>query len=163
MKHARIISGNDVLNGTTHHPFGPGSVVLAGGCFDVVHYGHIHYLKEAKASGDILVVALENDEFIKKRKKRAPFHTQMQRAQILSELRSVDVVILLPTMHTDKDYEQLVMKIKPHVIAITKGDTHATNKNDYAKRVGGTCIVVNDIVEGLSSSIITTYGRIVHD
>ena len=83
-------------------------VVLVGGCFDVLHYGHVQFLESAKSRGDLLVVALEPDEFIAKRKKRKPVHTQAERAAILSALRSVDVVLLLPFFTTDMEYRRMV-------------------------------------------------------
>lgn len=50
-------------------------IVLVGGCFDLLHYGHFTFLKNAKKEGDVLVVALESDEFILNQKKRKPVHT----------------------------------------------------------------------------------------
>ena len=79
-------------------------VVLVGGCFDILHIGHIRFLKAARKQGDSLVVALESDEFIRLQKRREPFHTQAERAEILAALRSVDTVILLPLLSTDEDY-----------------------------------------------------------
>ena len=51
-------------------------VVLAGGVFDIIHPGHIHTLKAAKALGDILVVAIATDKTAQKMKKRIPLHNQ---------------------------------------------------------------------------------------
>ena len=59
-------------------------VVLVGGCFDVLHYGHIHFLSSAKNHGDQVVVALESDENVKTRKgSTRPIHTQAQRKAML--------------------------------------------------------------------------------
>jgi len=49
-------------------------VVLAGGVFDIIHPGHIHTLKAAKALGDVLVVAIATDKTAQKMKKRIPLH-----------------------------------------------------------------------------------------
>ena len=58
--------------------------VLVGGCFDFIHFGHISFLKQAKASGDYLIVALESDENVRLAKGDArPIHTQEQRKQKL--------------------------------------------------------------------------------
>ncbi len=57
-------------------------IVLVGGCFDVLHYGHLEFLHEAKKQGKYLIVALEPDETIIKYKKRKPIHNQLQRAKI---------------------------------------------------------------------------------
>jgi len=95
-----------------------GVKVLVGGCFDLIHLGHVRFLKAAKNQGDILIVALESDEFIRKRKKREPFHNQLERAEILSSLKMVDLVILLPFFNSYNDYLKLVKVVKPDIIAI---------------------------------------------
>ena len=55
-------------------------IVLVGGCFDILHFGHLMFLKNAKEEGKVLVVLLESDEFIKKFKHREPVHKQNERA-----------------------------------------------------------------------------------
>ena len=122
--------------------------VLVGGCFDVLHYGHVSFLKKAKALGDYLVVLLESDARIKKLKGPSrPFHNQLQRKEILESLKFVDEVILTKDEMTDQDYENLIIKINPQIIAIEEGKktkTHASLVN--AKVVG------IDKVEGYSTS-----------
>ena len=129
-------------------------IVLVGGCFDIFHYGHFQFLKKAKKQGDILIIALESDQFIKKRKKRMPFHNQKQRAKILSSLNFVDLVILLPYFSSDDDYFKLVNEIKPKVIAITAGDLQRQNKAKQAKMVGGKVVVVTPLIKNFSSTRI---------
>jgi cytidyltransferase-like protein len=138
-------------------------VVLVGGCFDVLHYGHVKFLESAKARGDILVVALENDEFIRKRKKREPFHTLKQRAEILTNLRSVDAVVCLPTFATTAEYIEFVSIIRPSIIAVTSGDTHLPQKRQCAEAVGSEIIEVCDLVPGLSTSTLLNYAHLLHD
>ncbi|MBI3343244.1 adenylyltransferase/cytidyltransferase family protein, partial [Candidatus Gottesmanbacteria bacterium] len=58
--------------------------ILVGGCFDLLHYGHIRFLEEAKKLGDHLVVALESDENVRRMKGEGrPIHTQAQRKEML--------------------------------------------------------------------------------
>ncbi len=97
-------------------------IVLVGGCFDILHFGHIQFLEKADQEGDYLIVALEPDERIIHYKHRTPAHIQQERAHNLLALRSVDSVILLPLLHGFPDYLALVKTIKPHVIAITAND-----------------------------------------
>lgn len=103
--------------------------VLVGGCFDILHYGHIHFLKEAKKLGDYLVVIIESDKRVKKLKGNTrPFHNQNQRQEILESLSFVDEVIILKDEMNDRDYEEVVKNINPKIIAITEGGktkTHA--------------------------------------
>ena len=97
--------------------------ILIGGCFDVLHLGHIRFLKKAKSFGNYLVVLLESDENIKKLKGlNRPFHNIKERQEILESLRYVDEIITLPRLMNNKTYDNLVKKIKPDMIAITKGD-----------------------------------------
>ena len=84
--------------------------VLVGGCFDLIHFGHLKFLEKAKEQGDFLIVALESDEFIKKYKKKLPVHRQLERAEILSNLNMIDLIILLPLFETNNDYFDLVKK-----------------------------------------------------
>lgn len=103
-------------------------VVLVGGCFDILHWGHISFLKKAKALGNYLVVALESDENVKKLKGPGrPIHNQKQRKKMLESLRFVDKVIALPPMKSDSDYEKLVRQVNPDIIAVTYGDTKNTH------------------------------------
>jgi FAD synthetase len=113
-----------------------GKRVLVGGCFDILHYGHISFLNNAREQGDILIVMLESDEFIKKYKNRTPFHTQQQRAEILAQLMAVDYVIKLPLMQGNTAYADLVKKIKPAIIAVTAKDPKLDLKKEQAKVIG---------------------------
>lgn len=128
--------------------------VLVGGCFDLLHYGHYTFLKKAKEVGDYLMVALESDEFIVKQKKRKPVHSQRERAEILSELNCIDMVIMLPYLSSDKEYESFVKKICPSIIAVTKGDPQIENKRRQAMLVGGRLQIVAPVLEDYSTQKI---------
>lgn len=132
--------------------FPAGKMVLVGGCFDVLHVGHIEFLTQARCQGDFLVVALESDEFIKIVKKKTPFHNQKERSRVLRELRCVDWVVLLPRLKTDKHYLALVRRLKPKVIAITRGDPQKGNKEAHIKTVGGILTVVTPHIAGKSTT-----------
>lgn len=128
--------------------------VLVGGCFDIMHYGHLMFLDHARSLGGHLVVALEPDERIKIFKHRDPVHTQQQRAQILSQLRIVDEVIALPFITTYDDYLALVRQIKPHIIAVTDGDSQLANKQKQAAAIGAEVCIVTPYITGFSSTDI---------
>ena len=113
-------------------------IVLAGGCFDILHLGHILFLKKAKQQGDLLFLFLESDENIKRLKgSNRPINTRDDRARALSALPSVDYIIKLPKLPTDKDYDRLIAQIKPDVIAVTEEDPNLAKREDQASRVGG--------------------------
>ena len=117
-------------------------IVLVGGCFDILHYGHLVFLQKAKAEGDFLLVALESDQFIEDVKKRQSIHDQLQRAEIINALQIVDGVIMLPYFTTSEQYMDLVTKLKPAVIAVSEGDTRLDNKKRQAVAVGATVKIV---------------------
>jgi FAD synthetase len=135
-------------------------IVLAGGCFDVLHFGHIEFLKNAKAAGDYLIVALEPDESIINYKRRKPIHTQKERAEILASLRFVDCVVLLPVLKGFIDYKQLVINVCPTVIAVTADDPMLENKKKQASEVGAEVKIVTPRLSNFSSTTIVTSGML---
>ena len=117
--------------------------VLVGGCFDLLHFGHINFLREAKKHGDYLIVALESDENVRRMKgDNRPIHTQVQRKEMLEALTFVDEVRSLPQMKTDDDYNNLVLEIKPAIIAITEGDPILDKKQKQAGSIGAKLIII---------------------
>jgi rfaE bifunctional protein nucleotidyltransferase chain/domain len=113
-------------------------LVIVGGCFDLLHLGHIVFLQKAKEQGEVLLVLLESDQTIQRLKgKNRPIHTQEVRAQILAELKSVDYVLNLPPIDSDQEYDRLLVALHPSVIATTQGDEYDYHKKRQAKKVGG--------------------------
>ena len=134
-------------------------IVLAGGCFDILHYGHISFLKQAKTYGDYLIVALESDENVQRMKGNTrPIHTQAQRKEMLETLSCVDEVVALPPMHGDRDYFAFVQKIKPSIIAITEGDPAKNKKLAQAKDVGATLVEIPKIHTPSTSQLAKLLG-----
>jgi cytidyltransferase-like protein len=129
-----------------------GKRVLVGGCFDVLHFGHITFLAKARAAGEALIVALEPDEFITKKKAKKPVHTQDERAHILAALRDVDAIVMLPFFHQDEHYLQMTRSIAPQVIAVSEGDPNYGKKLKHAQVTGAKLAVVTPHLRGFSSS-----------
>lgn len=128
--------------------------MLVGGVFDILHYGHIHFLKKAASFGDRLIVALESDKNVKKLKgKTRPIHPQNQRREMLESLTFVDEVIILGNDMKDADYDLFVQKVRPNIIAVTKGDPVLTKKLNQARRVGARLIEIPKI-KGISTTQI---------
>lgn len=118
-------------------------IVLAGGCFDILHAGHIAFLEKAKKSGDALFLLLESDQAIKKLKgENRPINPQSVRAKILSAVEFVDFIVMLPKTFETTDYHKLVKNIVPNIIAVTAGDPNLKEKKSQAKEVGGKVKVV---------------------
>lgn len=88
-------------------------IVFTNGCFDILHVGHIRYLKEAKSLGDILVVGVNTDNSVKKLKGPArPIQNENDRAEILSSLESVDFVVLF----SEETPEKLIHSVRPDIL-----------------------------------------------
>lgn len=118
-------------------------IVLAGGCFDILHKGHLVFLKNAKKKGDVLFVLLESDRNVRRLKGEGrPVNNQKKRAKTLAQIPSIDFITLLPEMRLDEDYFELTRKLKPHIIAMTEEDMRAREKEAQAKSVGGNAVIV---------------------
>jgi len=87
-------------------------IVFTNGCFDIIHIGHIRYLKEAKALGDVLVVGLNSDKSVSMLKPDRPITPQDQRAEILSSLGMVDYV----TLFDEETPYELIKLLHPDVL-----------------------------------------------
>ena len=130
-------------------------IVLAGGCFDILHVGHIEFLKKAKKLNGTLLVMLESDEKIRELKgSRRPVNSQIDRAYVLAHLKPVDLVLLLPYFKTNNKYFQLVNTIKPDIIALTKDDPVIRFAKKQAKEVGAKLVEVIERKNGYSTGEI---------
>jgi len=127
-------------------------IVLANGCFDVLHVGHIRYLEAAKALGDLLIVGVNSDEQTRRLKGDGrPLVPQDQRAQIVSALEAVDFV----TIFEEPTVKKLLLAIKPDVHA--KGTDYTEDmvpERDVVRSFGGRVAIVGDPKNHSSSEII---------
>src|SRR4030043_2279909 len=88
-------------------------IVFTNGCFDLLHVGHIRYLEEAKALGDILVVGINSDQSVRRIKgPYRPILPEEERAEILSGLGCVDYV----TIFDEADHLELISFLRPHIL-----------------------------------------------
>lgn len=128
------------------------SKVLVGGCFDILHIGHLDFLEAAKAAGDILIVLVESDQKIATLKgHHRPINSQADRARLLRALKMVNQVILLPSNMTDSDYDKLISEIKPDILATTSPDPGLHHKQRIAKLVKAKLKIVNKLIKGYST------------
>lgn len=93
-------------------------VVMVSGGFDPIHIGHIRYIQEAKLLGDYLIVVLNNDNWIKIKKRKA-FMPEIERKEIIEAISGVDEVIISEHCKNTKDMSvcEEIKKIKPHIFA----------------------------------------------
>src|SRR3989338_3317419 len=128
-------------------------IILVGGCFDILHIGHIRFLEEAKKLGGKLLVLLESDKKVKELKgKNRPVFTQNERTHTLASLLSVDYIVLLPHLK-NSDYDKLITLIKPDIIAAAENDPILDKKRRQAEMVSGKLVKLK-FFKSLSSSQI---------
>ena len=129
-------------------------IVLANGCFDFFHVGHIRYLAGAKALGDILIVAVNSDEQVRKLKgQNRPLMPERERAEIISALKFVDYV----TIFAEPTVEELIRAIRPDFHA--KGTDYTTNtvpEREIVRELGGQVAIVGDPKNHSSTELIKT-------
>ena len=126
-------------------------IAFTNGCFDILHAGHIAMLREARNTADLLVVGLNSDKSIRRIKgKDRPVNQQNNRIMVLSELESIDYIIVF---NQDTPI-QLLKKIKPDVLV--KGGDYRLNQvvgADLVESHGGKVVLVKPI-KGLSTTQI---------
>ena len=115
-------------------------IAFTNGCFDLLHYGHIKYLQEAKRSTDILILGLNSDGSIKEIKgNNRPLNKQADRAKVLSALSCVDYVCIFSQPTPLK----LIKLVKPEILI--KGGDWEIDKivgADFVKSYGGKVRVI---------------------
>lgn len=124
-------------------------VVFTNGCFDLLHVGHISYLHEAAALGDLLVVGLNSDRSVQRLKgPKRPVIGQRQRAAILSALQCVDFVMIFDS----EDPLEVIETIRPDVLV--KGGDYQPEEivgRELVESYGG-IVVTTPLVEGVSTT-----------
>ncbi len=127
-------------------------IVLANGCFDLLHVGHVRYLRAARMLGDVLFVGINSDAAVARLKGRGrPLMPAAERAEILLALREVDHVVVFEEDTAD----QLVASLRPHVHA--KGTDYRPGSVPEAatvQRVGGRIEIVGDPKDHSSRDLI---------
>ena len=126
-------------------------VVFTNGVFDILHAGHVTYLEEARALGDVLVVGLNSDESVRRLKGPSrPINTQEDRALVLSALRCVDHVIVFD----DDTPLAVITALIPDVLV--KGGDYTPDTvvgADVVEQHGGSVVII-PLLEGRSTTSI---------
>lgn len=130
------------------------TIVLATGCFDILHSGHLYFLSDASKQGDILVVGLNSDHSIKMIKgNHRPIVGQNERATLVAAIRYVDYVFIF----TDTMADKYIYNLKPNVFAIGHESVKAyPSESIAAKQVGARVHIVTRIPSESTTSIVTS-------
>ncbi|MBI2655692.1 D-glycero-beta-D-manno-heptose 1-phosphate adenylyltransferase [Candidatus Woesearchaeota archaeon] len=114
-------------------------IVTTNGVFDILHYGHVKYLEQAKKLGDVLIVGINTDKSVKQNKgDKRPINDEKSRMSVLAALESIDYVFLFD----EKDPRDWLNKIKPN-IHIKAGDYKLSEiiEKEVVERNGGKIVI----------------------
>jgi rfaE bifunctional protein nucleotidyltransferase chain/domain len=118
-------------------------VVFANGCFDLLHVGHVRYLKQARALGNCLIVGLNSDESVRRLKGEGrPLLKSDDRALMLSALECVDHVVIFE----DDTVDRLLLELEPHLHC--KGDDYTPEtipERETLRSYGGSAAITGGI------------------
>ncbi|MDQ6785676.1 MAG: adenylyltransferase/cytidyltransferase family protein [Acidobacteriota bacterium] len=132
-------------------------IVLANGCFDLFHVGHIRYLAGAKNLADCLIVGINSDEQVRKLKgENRPFMPEQERAEIVAALRFVDFV----TIFGEPTVEELIRAVRPDFHA--KGTDYTIDsvpEREIVRALGGQTMIVGDPKNHSSTEMIGKVNR----
>jgi D-glycero-beta-D-manno-heptose 1-phosphate adenylyltransferase len=136
-------------------------VVLANGCFDLLHVGHVRYLEDARAMGDLLIVGVNGDDSVRRLKGPGrPLMPAAERAELLASLRAVDHVVVFEGDTADA----LVATLRPAVHA--KGTDYTTESVPERASVlaaGGRVAIAGDAKQhstrDVIAEILARFGR----
>ncbi|HZW96021.1 MAG TPA: adenylyltransferase/cytidyltransferase family protein [Candidatus Eremiobacteraceae bacterium] len=128
------------------------SIVLANGNFDLLHVGHVRYLRGAKELGGRLVVAINSDDSVRALKGEGrPIMPAEERAEILAALADVDAVVIFPEL----DVRALIRETRPDIQA--KGTDYTVDsvpERDAVVEYGGRVAIVGDPKDHSTSELI---------
>ena len=133
-------------------------IILANGCFDLIHTGHVRYLAGAKALGGFVIVAVNSDHQVRRLKGEGrPYIPENERAEIVSSFRFVDAV----TIFDEATVEGIIEAIRPDFHA--KGTDYTTEtvpERGTVRRYGGQVAIVGDPKDHSSTDLIKKIGKI---
>lgn len=148
----RVVLRDELARRVANSRVSGARVVLANGCFDVLHVGHVRYLQGAKALGDLLVVGVNSDDQVRRLKGPGrPVTSAHERAEIVAAIESVDLVTIFP----EPTVEALLLAIKPDVHA--KGTDYTEDtvpEREVVRSYGGRVAIVGDHKDHSTSELI---------
>ena len=137
-------------------------VVLAGGVFDIIHPGHIHTLRAAKALGNVLIVVIATDQTAQKMKNRFPLHNMELRRDLVNSLLMVDYAVV----GHEGDIFKTVALVKPDIIALGYDQIHQEKFiTDGCKKINVNVSIArlqSPIPDIKSSKIESEYGESIY-
>lgn len=127
------------------------TIVFTNGCFDILHSGHVFYLQKAKEQGDILILGLNSDASVRRLKgEKRPINSELDRAIVISELKSIDYVVIF-----EEDTPQEIISLIVPDILVKGGDYKKEDVvgKDIVESNGGEVVII-PFVDGKSTTNI---------
>jgi len=150
--HDKILSRTELRHKVDEWRRAGERITLANGNFDLLHVGHVRYLRGAKALGGKLVVAINSDDSVRALKGEGrPIMPEHERAEIVASLADVDAVVIFPEL----DVRAIIREIRPDIQA--KGTDYTTDsvpERDAVAKYGGRVAIVGDPKDHSTSEII---------
>jgi rfaE bifunctional protein nucleotidyltransferase chain/domain len=152
--HQKILSRDQLRERVIEWRCAGAYITLANGCFDLLHVGHVRYLRAAHELGGKLVVALNSDDSVRALKGAGrPIMPAEERAEILAALADVDAVVIFP----ENDVRAIIREIRPDFQA--KGTDYTAEsvpERDEVEACGGRVAIVGDPKDHSATEIIRT-------
>lgn len=147
--HSKVTSWRELPHLLSHWRSQGKKVVFTNGCFDILHLGHVTLLEKASEQGDVLIVALNSDESVRRAKgEERPVNNQVQRARVLADLQVTDAVVIFE----EDTPENLLALVRPDVLV--KGAEYALEQvvgGSFVESYGGEVARVQ-MVKGYSTT-----------
>ena len=150
-----IIDRDELMARITTEKAAGSRIVLANGCFDILHAGHVRYLEGAGALGNVLVVGINSDAQVARLKGAGrPILSERDRAELVASLQAVDLV----TIYSEPTVTELLLAIKPDVHAKGTDYTEETvPERDVVRSYGGRVAIVGDPKDHSTSEILKRF------
>jgi rfaE bifunctional protein nucleotidyltransferase chain/domain len=153
----RVVREPELIDAVAQERAAGRSIAFANGCFDLLHVGHVRYLQAAAAEGDRLVVAVNDDDSVRRLKgPERPVLPQRDRAELVAALRGVDYVVVFG----DATVERLLRQLRPDVHC--KGTDYTVEtvpERSIVQAYGGRTAIVGDAKSHATRDLIARIAR----
>jgi len=157
----KILTWEELKKAVEHNRGEGKKIAFTNGCFDILHAGHVQYLREARKTGDLLILGLNSDTSVRAIKgEKRPLVPQVERAEVVASLTAVDYV----TVFDETTPLRLIEYLQPDCL-VKGGDWQedAVVGGDLVRSWGGKVVIV-PLIEGISTTnivdkILRAYGK----
>jgi D-glycero-beta-D-manno-heptose 1-phosphate adenylyltransferase len=154
---SKVVSRDDLVRRVADARAAGRTIAFANGCFDLLHVGHVRYLEAAKNEADVLIVAINDDESVRKLKGESrPILSAADRAELVAALRCVDYVVIF----SEPTVGPLLTVLQPDVHC--KGTDYTVDsvpERDIVRAYGGRIAIVGDPKDHSTRDLLARIAR----